>query len=286
MITIVQGALGILTLAFSCVFYLNFKKNKTRLSTTGWPGLLAIGFITNFFDTLGIGNFAPQTALFKLFRLVEDKLIPGTLNVGNTIPVVLEAFIFISVINVEPVTLLSMLVAAPIGAVMGAGIVAKLAVKKIQVGLGMALLVVAFTMFLGLVKLFPSGGYSVGLRGVKLIIAIVVCFMLGSLHTIGIGFYAPCMALVYSLGMSPKVAFPIMMGCAATLMPAASMKFIRANAQDTKASLALTLFGILGVLLAAYLITSLPLTALKCVVIIAMLYTSFAMFKSAYQKRS
>jgi uncharacterized membrane protein YfcA len=139
-------------------------------------------------------------------------------------------------------------------------------------------------MFLGLMKLMPSGGEAAGLNGLKLIFAVIVCFLLGSLHTIGIGFYAPCMALVYSLGMSPKVAFPIMMGAAAMLMPAASMKFVKTQSLDIKASIALTLAGIPGVLLAAYVVTSLPLVALKWVVVAVMVYTALVMFRSAYQK--
>jgi uncharacterized membrane protein YfcA len=283
MIIAIKIILGLLTFTFTGFFFVDFFKNKKNLSKTGWLGLIGIGFITNLLDTLGIGSFATQTSLFKLFRLVEDRLIPGTLNVGNTIPVVIQAFIFMTIIKVEPITLISMLAAAPIGAVLGASIVAKLPVRKIQFCLGIALLAVASTMFLGLVKLFPSGGNATGLTAGRLVLATVVSFILGSLHTIGIGFYAPCMALVYALGMSPKVAFPIMMGSAAVLMPAASIKFIKEKAQDRKASMALALFGILGVLLAAYIIISLPLTALKWVVIVVMLYTSFTLLKSANQ---
>jgi len=283
MIIFIKGVLGLLAFSFACFFFVDFIKNKKSLSKTGWLGLIGIGFLTNSLDTLGIGSFATQTSLFKLFRLVEDRVIPGTLNVGNTIPVVIQAFIFMTIIKVEPITFTSMLAAAPIGAVLGASIVVKLPVRKIQFCLGLALLAVAFTMFMGLMKLFPSGGNATGLTAGKLILATAVSFILGSLHTIGIGFYAPCMALVYALGMSPKVAFPIMMGSAAMLMPAASIKFIKEKAQDRKASMALTLFGILGVLLAAYIIISLPLTALKWVVILVMLYTSFTLFKSAKQ---
>ena len=52
---------------------------------------LAIGFVTNFFDTLGIGSFAPTTAIFKFTGLVRDERIPGTLNVGHTAPTLVEA---------------------------------------------------------------------------------------------------------------------------------------------------------------------------------------------------
>jgi hypothetical protein len=53
-----------------------------------WPSAsqTGVGLFTNFFDTLGIGSFAPTTALFRLMRMVDDLLIPGTLNVGHTPP--------------------------------------------------------------------------------------------------------------------------------------------------------------------------------------------------------
>lgn len=281
MIFLVQIILGILVCAFGTSFIIDFIRNKSRVSKKAPGSLLGIGFVTNFFDTLGIGSFAPQTALFKFFGLVEDRIIPGTLNVANTIPVVLQAFIFLNVIKVEPLTLFSMVASSSLGALLGAGVVSRLPVKKIQLGLGGALLFVALTLFLGLMNWYPQGGEAAGLAGWRLGLAILASFCLGSLHTIGIGFYAPCMALVYSLGMDPRVAFPIMMGSAAMLMPVASMRFVRAQAQDRRASLAITVAGIFGVLIAAVFVTSLPLRGLKWVVFAVLIYTSMTMFRSA-----
>lgn len=76
----------------------------------------AIGFGTNFFDTLGIGSFAPTTALYKLLRVVPDEQIPGTLNVGYTLPVIAQALIFIAIVQVDPATLATMISAAVLGA--------------------------------------------------------------------------------------------------------------------------------------------------------------------------
>jgi uncharacterized membrane protein YfcA len=244
-----------------------------------------VGFVTNFFDTLGIGSFATTTALFKLFNLTEDRTIPGTLNVACTIPVVVEALIFITVIKAEPVTLVAMLAAATVGAYFGAGIVAKLDERKVELGMGAALIIVAIVMITGQLGLTPAGGDAIGLTGVKLIIAVIANFVLGSLMTLGIGLYAPCMALVYALGMSPKVAFPIMMGSCAFLMPVASAKFVKENAYDRKASLAITIFGVVGVLIAAYIVKSLPLKILTWVVIVVIFYTSIMMFRSAQKHK-
>ena len=67
------------------------------------PSLLetAIGFGTNFFDTLGIGSFAPTTSLYKLKKVVPDERIPGTMHVGHTPPVIVQAFIFIALVQVD-----------------------------------------------------------------------------------------------------------------------------------------------------------------------------------------
>ncbi|MDN5331172.1 MAG: hypothetical protein PWP45_397 [Tepidanaerobacteraceae bacterium] len=277
----VLSVLGLLTLGFSYVFVKDTIKNKHTFSDASWAKLSLVGFIVNFFDTLGIGSFAPTTAFFKLMKLVQDRLIPGTLNVSMTIPVVLEALIFITVIKVEPITLISMLASATLGAVLGAGVVAKLPEKKIQLGMGIALLVVALIFLAGIFNLMPVGGEAIGLTGTKLVIGVVGNFILGALMTIGIGLYAPCMALVYALGMSPRVAFPIMMGSCAFLMPAASIKFVQEGAYDRKASVAITIAGSLGVFVAAYLVKSMPLTLLKWLVVFVIIYTAITMLRSA-----
>ena len=282
-IKVVLGLLLILTVYFAIIFFTDYAKasKEGNIEKSSFVSLGIVGFVTNFLDTLGIGSFAPTTALFKFFKLTKDRTIPGTLNVACTIPVVLEALIFITVIKVEPVTLFVMLAAATVGAFIGAGIVSKLDEKKVQIGMGIALLIVAITMLAGQLQLMPVGGEAIGLTGGKLVLAAIANFVLGALMTLGIGLYAPCMALVFALGMSPKVAFPIMMGSCAFLMPVASAKFVKEGAYDRKASMAITIFGAVGVLIAAYIVKSLPLNVLKWVVIVVIIYTSVMMFRSA-----
>ncbi|HIL86537.1 MAG TPA: permease, partial [Candidatus Marinimicrobia bacterium] len=209
-----------------------------------------------------------------------------TLNVSNTIPVLIQALIFIQIVEVEPITLISMLLSAAAGAILGAGIVAKLSVRKIQLTIGFALLVTAFFMLSGQMQWIQSGGEAIGLTGGKLALAIGANFILGAFMTVGIGLYAPCMALVYALGMSPLVAFPIMMGSCAFLMPPASAKFIKEGAYNRKASVSMAIPGIIAVLIAAFLVKSLPLNTLRWVVIAVIIYTSLVMFKSALNSRN
>jgi len=273
--------LGVLVVPFGTYFLTDAWKSRSVFSSTPWPRLSVTGFITNMLDALGIGSFAQQAAVFKTFKMVDDRVLPGTMNVGNTVPTVVQALIFMSVAAVKPLTLVSMSFAAPVGAVLGAGVVARMSRRKVQRGLGFGLLAVAAIMLADRLRWLPVGGEAIGLAGWKLAVAVTVSFVFGALQTIGVGFYAPCMATIFALGMHPKTAFPIMMTSTAMLMAAGSARFVKEKAYDPKAAVALTLFGVLGVCLAAYVVKSLPLDAMRWVVLAVVIYTSTMMFRSA-----
>ena len=158
------------------------------------------GFVTNFFDTLGVGSFAPTTSLYKLLRLVPDERIPGTLNAGHALPTVAQALIFIAAVTVDPATLIAMIGAAVLGAWLGSGVVARLPKRGIQLGMGVALLAAAILFVLGIVGWIPAGGEALELRGPWFAIAVACNFVLGALMTLGVGLYAPCLILVSLLG--------------------------------------------------------------------------------------
>ncbi|MCB0632092.1 MAG: sulfite exporter TauE/SafE family protein [Saprospiraceae bacterium] len=281
MIVAIWITLIVLSILFIYILASDFIKHQQVLEKISMAKTAAIGFVVNFFDVLGIGAFAPQTALLKFTRQTEDRVLPGTLNVANTIPVLIQALIFIRIVEVEPVTLLTMLISAAAGAVLGAGVVAKLSVNKIRFTMGFALLITAFFMLAGQMHWIQGGGEAIGLGGWKLMLAIGANFLLGALMTVGIGLYAPCMALVYALGMSPLVAFPIMMGSCAFLMPPASAKFIKEGAYNRKAAVSMAIPGAVAVLIAAFVVKSLPLATLRWVVIVVIVYTAVVMFRSA-----
>src|SRR6186713_2084044 len=239
------------------------------------------GFVTNFFDTLGVGSFAPTTSVFKLFRLVPDENIPGTLNAGHALPTVTQALIFIAAVGMDPTTLVTMIAAAMAGAWLGAGAVSRLPRRAIQIGMGVALLVAAGLFVAANLQLIPGGGSALGLEGAMLGVAIAINFVLGALMTLGVGLYAPCLILVSLLGMNPIAAFPIMMGSCAVLMPVAGLRFIAAQRYDARAALGLALGGIPGVLIAAFIVKQLPLLWLRWLVVIVVLYAAIAMLRAA-----
>lgn len=249
------------------------------------PFQIGLGAATNFLDALGIGSFATTTAVFRLTRMVPDRIIPGTLNAGHTLPTIAQAFIFTAVIPVDILTLFSMIAASVLGAWLGAGVVARWSRRKVQIGMGAALLAAATLMFMTQLQLFPGGGEALGVRGVKFAIAIGGNFALGALMTLGIGLYAPCMILVSLLGMNPRAAFPIMMGSCAFLMPVGSLRFIRERSYSLRAALGLAIGGIPGVLVAAYIVKELPLQYVRWLVIVVVVYTAITLLLSAQREK-
>ncbi|MEB8288135.1 sulfite exporter TauE/SafE family protein [Aeromonas veronii] len=253
--------------------------NGTLESTPFWPVAL-IGGVANFLDTLGVGSFAVKTACYKQFKLIDDRVLPGTLNGQCVLPTVTQSLIFIGAVAVEPLTLISMIIAAAAGAAWGARHVASFDRQTIRLVMAISLLVVAGLIFAGLLGLFPVGGDAMGLGGYKLAIALLGNFIFGVLMNVGIGLFAPCMTLVYLLGMNPLAAFPIMMGSTAVLSVFSAGTFIRKGAFDAKAVLAVAIFGPIGVVLAAMLVKSMDMEMLKWLVAFIVIYTSWTMYAS------
>ena len=243
------------------------------------PLQTAIGFVTAFFDTLGVGSFATTTAVYKLRDMVPVRLIPGTMNVGHALSTIAQAFIYTTIVPVDPKTLVLMIVAASAGSWLGAGVVVHWPRRRIQIGMGIALLGAAAVMLLTELHLVPGGGATLGLSGTRLAIGLGGNFVLGVLMMLGIGLYAPCMILVSLLGMNPTAAFPIMMGSCAFLMPISSMRFVSTRSYDVKAALGLG--GLPAVLIAAFLVRSLPLGAVHWLVVGVVIYTSIHMLATA-----
>ena len=261
-------------------------RERTGQSVAPTPAGLGTGFVTNFFDTLGIGSFATTTAAFRQWRMVLDELIPGTLNVGHTLPTIAQAVIFTQIVPVDSMTLTLMIAAAVLGSWLGAGVVSGWPRRKVQIGMGLALLVAATLMLMTQLSLFPGGGTLLKLEGGRLAIGLVGNFILGALMPMGIGLYGPCMILIYLLGMDPKAAFPIMMGSCAFLMPIASARFVREKAFDAKAVLGLAIGGVPAVLIAALIVKSMPIGAVRWMVVLVVLYTAVTMLRTAASERT
>lgn len=257
-----------------------------RSDLTPQPITLGISFIANFFDTLGIGSYATTTAMFRAWKVVRDEKIPGTLNVGYVLPTVVQALIYITIVEVEFVTLVAIIGAAVAGAWLGAGVVAGLQRRQVQIGMGFALLGAATLMLLSLLGIGPAPGSALGVSGATLGIAIVISAILGALMMLGIGYYAPCLIMISLIGMDSRAAFPIMMGACAFLMPAGSLQFIRKRSYDVRAAIGMMLGGPLAVIIAAFIVKSLPLFYVRWGVIFVVVYTAISMLRTAHQERA
>jgi uncharacterized membrane protein YfcA len=278
-------ALALFTAVFVFVWAKEALRDRAKLQKPG-PIEYLLGFGINFLDTLGIGSFATMSACFKIFGMVPDEQMPGTLNTAATIPGVTEAFIYIAVVDVDPLTMTLMIAGSVVGAWLGAGVVSRWPRRKIQIGMGLALSATAAFGLASLLHWLPGGGVAIGVTGPKLVAAVSAAAVLGALMTLGIGFFAPCMMVIFLLGMSPKVAFPIMMGAVAFLGPVASIPFIRRGKYNFRASLGLTLGGIPGVLVAAFLVRELPLGAVRWLMVAVVTYTAAMMLRSAMRERA
>ena len=242
---------------------------------------IALGGVTNFFDTLGIGSFAPTTAWIKLRGLVPDSFIPGTLNAGHSLPTVAQALIFINLVSVDPWLLLACIAAAVVGSLVGAPIVVRLPLRRVQAIVGVALLIAALLYALSNLGLMPGGGAALTLTPTLFAIAVVAHFIMGALMAFGIGLYAPSLILLSLMGLNPTAAFPIMMGACAFLMPISSLRFVRAERIDLRVVIGLALGGVPMVLLAAFVVKSLPLLWIRWGVVVVVLYAAALLLRSA-----
>ena len=278
----------VIAIAYHAFWYLTERRRRRPEDGSIRPRPLALGiaFVANFFDTLGIGSYATTTSMSKLWNVMPDEKIPGTLNVGYVMSTVVQAVIFMTIIEVEFTTLLSIIGAAVAGAFLGADIVSGFSRRQVQIGMGLALLAASALMVLSMSGQGPAPGEALGVSGAKLGIAIVISMVLGAFMMLGIGYYAPCLIMISLLGMDPRASYPIMMGACAFLMPSGSIQFIRKGRYHLQTAMAFLIAGPLAVLIAAPLVGALPLFYLRILVLVVVLYTAVRMLRSAAQERA
>ena len=287
---ILLAGMVLITLIYAAFWIVTVRRQRAasgdKTPLTPQPVTLAISFIANFFDTLGIGSYATTTSMFRFWNVVRDEKIPGTLNVGYVIPTTVQALIYITIVEVEFFTMAMIIAGAVAGAWLGAGVVSKLDRRGVQIGMGFALFGAATLMLLSLTGVGPAPGVALGVSGAKLAIAVVISMFLGALMMLGIGYYAPCLIMISLLGMNPTAAFPIMMGACAFLMPVGSLQFIRKQTYDLRAAVGLLLGGPLAVLIAAFIVESLPLDYVRWGVVAIVVYTAIGMLRTAAKEKA
>ncbi|HEX8031623.1 MAG TPA: sulfite exporter TauE/SafE family protein [Vicinamibacterales bacterium] len=285
---ILIALLIVIAVVFHAFWYVTERARRSGKQGSAKPKPLALGiaFIANFFDTLGIGSFATTTSMSKLWQVMPDEKIPGTLNVGYVMATVVQAVIFMTIIEVDFLTLVSIIGAAVLGAFLGAGVVSGFSRRQVQIGMGTALLGASAWMVLSLSGQGPAPGEALGLTGAKLGLAVGISMVLGALMMLGIGFYGPCLIMISLLGMDPRVSYPIMMGACAFLMPAGSVQFVRKGSYDLSTAISFLIAGPLAVLIAAPLVDAIPLFYLRILVLVVVLYTAIRMLRAAAEEKA
>ena len=289
--TLVRALLGALVAA-GAFFVIRWILEARRISAEHSPETprprpraldLVTGFVTNFFDTLGIGSLATTTAVFRLFRLVPDELIPGTIIVGDALAVLTQAVLFISVVEVDPLQMTTLIAVCVAGGWIGTGVVTRLSRRAIQLGIGTALIVAAVFMAFAIFGLMPAGGAGSVARSLTpaaFVLALAINFVLGAILPLGIGNYAPSLVMFSLLGMDPRAAFPIMMGSGAFVATVAGVRFLSARRFHPRMALGLAVGGLPGVMVAVWLVQSLPIEALRAVVLAVVLYAAVTLLRA------
>lgn len=280
--SIVGGLLTLLSLIAAWFTVTLLRTAHKRGELTPQPEAIGLGAVTNFFDTLGIGSFAPTTAYMKLRKMAPDSYFPAILNAGHALPTVVQALAFISLVRVDPWLLLACIIGAVAGSIVGAPIVQRSPVRVVQAVVGAALLVAASLYAMKNIGWIPDEDIGLlALPPTLFAIAVGAHFVMGVLMMFGIGLYAPSLIVLSLLGLNPQAAFPIMMGSCAFLMPIASASFIRSERIDLRIVLGLALGGIPAVLLAAFVVKSLDLVTLRWLVVVVVLYAAVLLLRSA-----
>lgn len=273
---------------FAFRFFADFMKHKKEAwAEPGSNILLAIwGAVVFFLSTFGISDFALSTVLYRARKLVDDTNLPGTLNTQCAIPVAVMALSYISAISVDQTTLVLLIVSQMVGAYFGPRFVVKMPVKNIRTFMGVGLVLAAFFVVAGKFGLLPSGGEATGLTGGKLLLGMVLLLIYGALNNVGVGSYAPTMATVYALGLNPAIAFPVMMGACTFSVPVGAVEFVRLGKYGRKITLFSSIFGILGVLAAVFIVKSLDTGMLQWVVAGVILIAGLNLLHTAFTANS
>lgn len=247
------------------------------------PEALVLGAIVSFFDTLGIGSFAPTTAWMKFRRMVPDRLIPPTMVVGLGPPAMAESVIFLILlgVRVDPVLLFGSAIAVLLGGLVGAPLVARSRVWIVQLVVAIGLLLAAIAYAMTNLHLFPGGGTAAGLSLPLTIVAIVASFGFGILLNFGVGNYAPTLVILSLMGMDPRLCFPIMASGAALMSAGAGVRHIQFGQVDLRVVTGLAIGGIPAVLVAAFIVKSMSVEMLRWLVIVVVLYAAAVMLRSA-----
>ncbi len=253
----------ILILSLFCVATMIYKltlQAPIYLSTLEYAKLIISGIIAFVADTVGVGSFAVNVAFAKLLGTFHDDELPAVNNGAQVIPGTIESLFFMQLIDVDLVTLTTLVFGTCLGGLVGGAIVSRLSKQAIRLAMMCCFLLIIGLLLCHQFRLLPTDGDVMELRHWKLFIGFVALVICGALTSVGIGLFAMVQGVLFLLGASPLIAFPIMTTAGAMQQPLTTLVFLQQNKIPLKKTLILSLAGCLGVFITLPLFTHLTIS--------------------------
>ncbi len=285
-ILLLKSAVLFLTLFHSAYLTWQTYQNKILLPLANKVKLGLSGVVAFLADTIGVGSFAINIAFAKIFKLMPTDKLPGYVNASQVLPGTIQAFIFMTMVNVDMFTLATLAIAASIGGILGAIFVSKMnatLLKKLMIFCFAGMIVLLFATEAGLLNI---SGDAAALSGMKLFITAIAMTIAGALTAACVGLYATSQAILFLAGISPLAAFPIMMAAGALQQPLLAITFLTKNKVPVKETLIVSITGLIGIAIGLPLITSVSIHFLHYLLICVLLYNIFSIASSLKQDQT
>jgi len=258
-------------------------RNKAQVCAEqgSFAALGPLEVIIYFFAASGISDFLLNTLMIKKLKLMEDDKLPGTLVACCLVPSAIFSFSLLHKgAAIDPVSLLSCAAAIAIGSYIGSLMAGKFdgkSIKKIMVfalAASFAILVVKIIITRG------AAGELTSLTGIKLIIAVVICFITGLINMFGIPMKPTWTALFLILGLSPISTLTMVLSVGYFGPLTGGINVIRSGNYHKKTALAASTFGALGAVIGVLLAVSISQGVLNIVLLLVMALAIFTMLRS------
>jgi len=287
--TITLIIISILILSAVCVVGMIYKlkhQPTVALSRLEYCKLIASGIIAFVADTLGVGSFAVNVALAKLLGTFRDDELPSVNNGAQVIPGTIESLFFMQVVDVDITTLITLVSGTALGGLIGGAVVSRLSKQAIRLTMMCCFLLIIGLLICHQLRLLPLDGDLIELHSWKLILGFFAMATCGALTSAGIGLFAMVQGVLFLLGTSPLIAFPIMMTAGAMQQPLTTLVFLQQNKIPLKKTLILSLAGCLGVFITLPVFSYLTVSWLHNLLIGILIYNFLAIGRTYLQTRT
>jgi uncharacterized membrane protein YfcA len=269
-------------LALAVIFWFYRHYHKEKLSLGAQIKIAIIGFVSNLLDTIGIGSFAVIVAMRRLLGVMPDdvKLI-GSMNIQAMITALAQALIFLHYIQLDLTTLLVAVTMIALGGFLSGLVVVRVNKKIVHRVMLIAFAITGVLLLLSQLNILEISGGSTAIKGTRLVIFAIFMLIAGALPAFGVGYYSLVKASIFLFGVNPIIAFPIMASASAYQMPVTSITFINKQKFYSKATILMAVFGVIGVLIAAPLISKVDSYTLKWILLGVVVYNVVTLARSA-----